>query len=444
MLKKITLILVLILALTSLTYAQDMMDLSGVDPSGQTITYWHQYSTDSAQGDTITALVQQFNETNEYGITVEEIFQGSYGPIEDLMETAILSGELPNLVAGYANAAASWSNEGVVINVNDLINDATWGLGDDLMGGLNFTILDVNGDADSMRVAWANQYSASVLFVNLDMIERLGFERRPPANMQEFRDIACAAAESGINGYPIKGGSSEFESYVATFGGNIYNTQTGEYDLTTPEVIATLEFFQALHADGCAYFGAERFFETADFARGENAFAISSTAGIPFVQSDFETNEIDDEWVIAPVPGATDDLADTVQVFVPSQVILASTPEQIVATWEFVKFLAQQEQQLEWASNTGYFHTRNDLEGVLTEDVFSNPRTPFSYYQASLDIITDPDISVYASPPLASYSGVRGLLGDVFSEITVGGADINELMADLTEEANELREDMDG
>ncbi len=46
--------------------AQD--DLASVDPSGQTIVYWHQFS--SAQLETMTALVEQFNATNEYGIIV--------------------------------------------------------------------------------------------------------------------------------------------------------------------------------------------------------------------------------------------------------------------------------------------------------------------------------------------------------------------------------------
>ena len=45
------------------------------------------------------------------------------GPIEDLMNTAILSGELPNLVAGYANAVAGWANEGVVVDIGRVLEN---------------------------------------------------------------------------------------------------------------------------------------------------------------------------------------------------------------------------------------------------------------------------------------------------------------------------------
>ena len=76
----------------------------------------------------MAALIADFNGSNAYGITVESQHQGHYGTIQDLMNTAILSGELPNLVAGYANAVAGWANEGVVVDINLLLNSPEWGI----------------------------------------------------------------------------------------------------------------------------------------------------------------------------------------------------------------------------------------------------------------------------------------------------------------------------
>ncbi|MCA9909929.1 MAG: hypothetical protein KC519_14830, partial [Anaerolineae bacterium] len=96
-------LLLVIVLFTSAAFAQD--DMAGIDPSGQTIVYWNQFT--SAQLETMTALVDRFNSTNEYGITVETLPQGNYNDIRELMNASIISGELPNLVAGYGNDAAS-------------------------------------------------------------------------------------------------------------------------------------------------------------------------------------------------------------------------------------------------------------------------------------------------------------------------------------------------
>src|SRR5690606_15775189 len=146
--------LVLALALSAvLVLAQD--DLGNIDPSGQTIVYWHQYSDGSAQGDTIALLIDQFNETNEWGITVEGIFQGSYDPISELMNAGIVSGELPNLVAGYANNAASYYRDGAAVDLNPYINDPTWGLTAEQLADLNMALVNFN-NVDEAQLAWPN------------------------------------------------------------------------------------------------------------------------------------------------------------------------------------------------------------------------------------------------------------------------------------------------
>ena len=48
-----------------------------VDPSGQTITFWHVWGSGST-GEGLTALVDEFNATNEWGINVEALDQGRH------------------------------------------------------------------------------------------------------------------------------------------------------------------------------------------------------------------------------------------------------------------------------------------------------------------------------------------------------------------------------
>lgn len=441
-------LLVLLLALApglSLVQAQSDMSYEGVDPSGQTVVYWHQYSDDSSQAETMAALIADFNSSNEYGITVEAIHQGSYGPIEDLMNTAILSGELPNLVAGYANAVAGWANEGVVVDINLLLNSPDWGIPPEEQAQLNFDLLNVNQldfpPFHGMRVAWANQNSLQVFYTNLDIVEALGFERRPPATLEEFETIACAAGASDMyQGYPLDTGTSHFESFVAAHGGVIYDGAADSYIFESAEVVAALELFTRMLENNCAYLFAERYQNTGDFAIGITPFAAGSSAGIPFITWDAATAEMTDEWVVTAFPGA-EGVGDIIQLFVPSQAILTGTPEAELATWLFVKYLAGVDAQLAWSGATGYFSIRNDIE--VTEADFTEPRMPFARFIEVSGILSDDSVSVYSSPGLPSYSAVRGLVPNVIAEVVNGDAAPADALAELNAEAAELHEELD-
>ena len=444
--KRAMILTLILLALgAGAAFAQGDTDYEGIDPSGQTVVYWHQYSDDSSQANTMAALIEEFNSGNGYGITVEAIHQGHYGTIEDLMNTAILSGELPNMVAGYANAAAGWANEGVVVDINLLLNSPMWGIPADEQNNLNFKLLNVNqldfSPFYGMRVAWANQNSLNVFYTNLDIVEGLGFERRAPETLAEFEEIACAAGASEMyQGYPLDTGISHFESFVAAHGGAIFDADAGAYIFESDAVVAAMEMFTRMLANDCAYLFAERYQNTGDFAIGITPFAAGSSAGIPFITWDAATAEMTDEWVVTAFPGA-EGVGRTIQLYVPSQAILTASPEAELATWLFVRFLAGSEAQLAWSGATGYFSIRNDIE--VSESDFTEPRMPYARFVEVQGILQDDMVSVYSSPGLPSYSAVRGIVPNTIAEVVNGDASAADALAELNQEANELHEDLD-
>ena len=443
--KKLIIALMFCVLTLGLAQAQDAPDYENVDPSGQTVVYWHQHAEDGSQGDTMARLIEDFNSSNEYGITVEAIHQGHYGTIHDLMNTAILSGELPNMVAGYANSAAGWANEGVVVDINDLINSPQWGIPMDEQANLNFDLLDVNqldfAPFFGMRVAWANQNSLNVFYTNLDIVEALGFERRPPATLAEFEEISCAAGASEMyQGYPLDTGISHFESFVAAQGGAIFDDDSGEYIFESAEVAEALGMFTRMLDNNCAYLFAERFQNTGDFAVGLIPFAAGSSAGIPYITGDAATAEMTDEWVVTAFPGA-EGVGRTIQLFVPSQVILTASPEAELATWLFVRYLAGAEAQLAWSSATGYYSIRNDIE--VSESDFTEPSMPYHRFLEVQGILADEAVSIYSSPGLPSYNAVRGVVPNVIAEVVNGDASVADALAELNEEVAELHADLD-
>ena len=54
---------------------------AGVDPSGQTVVWWHNHS--GSREENLLPLIEEYNQSNAYGITLEAQNQGSYDRSEE-------------------------------------------------------------------------------------------------------------------------------------------------------------------------------------------------------------------------------------------------------------------------------------------------------------------------------------------------------------------------
>jgi ABC-type glycerol-3-phosphate transport system substrate-binding protein len=270
------------------------------------------------------------------------------------------------------------------------------------------------------------------MVVNLTMLGELGFDG-PPETFEGFREVACAAAQmtgpSGedIQGFPIPNESTEFEQFVASMGGSIFDGE--QYTFTRDEAIATFQMYQDLYNEGCAYIPESRFGNTDDFALGLNPMATTSTAGLPIIAGGFEESGVEADWIVTTTPWTEGNR--TIQIFVPSVIVIASTPEQQLATWLFVKFLASRESQVQWTQATSYFPMRRSANEDLQEFEANNP-----YYAASNALLNDETINVYAAPQVLSYGTVRGLVAEAMANVTANGMDVTEAATALNDAAN--------
>jgi ABC-type glycerol-3-phosphate transport system substrate-binding protein len=441
--RKVALLVLLVTAVLVIG-AASAQDMSGIDPSGQTVVYWHQFRDGSAQQTAMNAIIEDFNTNNEWGITVEGTAKGGYSDIQAAMETAIQSGEMPNLVAGFANAAASWGFDGVVVDLWPYANDPTWGFSAEELADVNPALLALNtlnyDPYDNTLIAWPNQVSAQVMVTNLDMAEALGFEGAP-TTFAEFKDLACAAAamegDVDVKGYGFSGDSSEFEAFVAANGGNIWDAEAGQYTFTTPEVVEVFQLFQDLYSEGCGYFSDQAFGWQADFNIGANVMFQSSTAGYTFIIDGF--TDYTANWGISLFPTGEGD-AQILQAYSPAIALLTSTPEAQLASWLFLKHMSNVESQIAWSTGTGYFPLRISATESLEPDDFARPDI-YPYYTQALGYLNDADLPKYFSPNLISYNGVRGLISEAVQNVTTNGMDVNEVAAGVEEEANALLEE---
>jgi D-xylose transport system substrate-binding protein len=408
-----------------------------VDPTGQTVTFWHAMSS-GANLEGITAVVDEFNASNEYGITVEQVSQGSQSDLETAVNGAIATGELPNLTQGFPNGLVLWNSLGVISPLNDLMADPNFGMSDEEVSAIFPGPISSGTLPDGSQVGIPMHQSAQVIFYNHTWAQELGFDG-PPQTSEEFKEQACAAAAAnledddpnndGTGGYVYFPDASMVSPWIWAFGGEYVNEAGDAYDLNNETVLEVALFFKDLFDNGCTLFTPS--FPNPEFAARQALFATSSTAGIPFQRGAMEDAGNDDEWGTIAYPGP--DGTQVVDAFGQMVGIVGTNPEQDLASWIFLRYLTSPETQAEWIGYTSYFpsQTTTDVGDLPEEDPI---------WAGALELLS----LGKAEPNLAAHGAVRGQIRDAFFAIldAADEAEIQTILDDLNATAAETVADL--
>lgn len=467
---------------------------AGINPAGQTIVWWHNHS--GSREARLKVLVSEFNANNpcvemdesgnpvllpddttrvlysfqldengspardaDGNLILEETSlagqpsrlylqaenQGGYDDIRDKVTGSIAAGELPAaLLVGYQNDQAFYQLNNTLVNLDDYMNDAHWGITAEEQSQFygSFFNQSIFPLFDNARLGFPPNRSMEVLFYNQTWLEELGFSG-PPTTPEEFREMACAAAEAngdGTGGYILRDDASALASWTYAFGGDVLAEDGLSYNYAGDATVQALAFLKQLYDDGCAYFFTEGF-PNPQFAARKAIFAQGSSSGIPFYGSDVaavaeEQGREPDVWGVAAIPHTT---ADPVQnIYGGDVMITANTPEQQLGAWIFIRWFTIPTVQAEWDIISGYFPTRQDTVEYLTDYLTENPQwaqavslLPYSYYE----------------PQLISYTAARDGAQAAFNEIMQLPAgwtndDITAILTTLTDTANATEEEL--
>ena len=407
---------------------EEVMEELAVDPSDQTVLFWHVWGSGSA-AEGIAQIVQEFNDSNEWGITVEAIDQGNQGDLQDAVNAAVATGELPNVTPGFPNAIATWHSVGVIAELNDFINDEHFGLTAEEQDAIYQANLASGLLADGTQIGMPIHQSANVLFYNHTWAQELGFDA-PPATADEFKEQACAAAAAnneddnpdndGTGGWVSRGvGASDVASWLFAFGGSFLNEAGDGYNMNNEQMQAVALFLKDLRDNDC-WFVIDGF-PNPEFAGRQALFATSSTAGLPFQASAFEDAGNDDEWGLVAFPGPDGNVA--INAFGQLIGVVDQNPEVNLASWIWLKHFTSPEIQAQWINFSAYFPSQSTTEQFMGNYVAENP-----IYATGLEL------SQYgqSEPNLASWGVVRGEISDAFNAIIAAdAAEVDSLLADL-------------
>lgn len=409
-----------------------------VDPSGQTIVFWHSMSS-GANLEGMDAVVAEFNATNMYGITVEAISQGRQSELETAVNGAITTGELPNLTMGFPNGMSTWYGLGVIAPLNDFVNDADFGLSADAQAAIFPGPYSSGTMVDGTQIGIPMHQSAQVNFYNFTWAQELGFDS-PPATSAEFKEQACAASAANnadddpdnddTGGYVLFPSASTIVPWVAAFDGGFLNDTGDSYTMNSQAAIDVGVFLKDLLDSGCTIFTPS--FPNPEFAGRQALFATSSTAGQPFQQSAMDEVENDDVWGAIGFPGPNGTIA--VNAFGQMVGIVATNAEQDLASWIFLQYLTSPETQATWIGYTGYFPSQSTTD--VADRAASDP-----IWSGALALLP---LGV-AEPNLPSWGPVRGAIQDAYFAIldAEDEAGIIAILDELNDTAAELVAEME-
>ncbi len=384
------------------------------------IVFWHVLTKHLEKA--MLELVDEFNRTNPYGITVKPEYAGYYGDIYKKTIAAIAAGSPPDLAIAYQNMVSEYAQADAVVDLDPYIQSKKYGLSEEDLNDFfpAFLASDRYPAFGNKMLSFPFNRSVEVMYYNLDMLKEAGFDG-PPATWEEFDQI-CEAVTKDKDGdgqpdqfcYAISPSASTFDLWLFSRGGKPLSDDGKTIAFNDEVGLEVLTWLRNLVDKGYAYQISERYGDQTDFGNEKVAFTFGSSTGISYYEkavADPDTGEPKFAWGVT-LPPQTPPNKATVG-YGPSVAIFKTTPEKQLAAWLFVKWYTEKEQTLRWAQASRYMPLRKSAaEDPSMQKFFEeNP-----VYKQAFDILQ------YAKnePSIAGWQEVRGLIGDMLVAVISG------------------------
>ena len=385
---------------------------------GLKIRFWYVGRPD----DRIASLAAEFNRSQAQGVAVQAQSFWGYGELSEAFESAINTGNPPDVLAVYNYQAASWARGDLLVDLSPYQSDAKWGLSASEQE--DFYPVFWTQDlllAEGTRYGLPFRRSAWLMFYNQTWARELGF-KTPPVSPQEFERQVCAAAKAnrsdadaandGTGGWAISTEPQTFTAWLYAFDGVMLNAQ-GRYAFQTSQAAAALTFLRKLADNGCAW-ASQYPHPNASFAN-RRALAISASTGAIADQAALMGT---DEWLVLPFPSVGEQ--PSLVTYGPSLAVVHTSPERQLAAWIFAKWLVSPENQAEWLRFDEGLPTRKSALPLLSERARQSAQT-----SAALALLP------YArtEPPLASWSLARWATSDALTQLFTASFSADQIPA---------------
>ena len=411
----------------------EMADASEVD--GTTISFWH--SMGGVNGQAIDTLVQKFNDENEYGITVEAEYQGSYDDALNKLKSAQIGNMGADLVQVYEIGTRFMIESGWIVPMQSMVNADEY----------DTSVLEPNLAAyytiNDMLYSMPFNSSTPLMYYNKDMFDAAGITEIPDS-LEAIAQIGDKLLDSGAQEVMSLGIYGWFfEQFIGKQGLEYANNGNGRTEAATAVAFDEngaaaniLNEWKNLYDLGYApNVGKGGDACLADFSAGKSAITLGSTASLKQILQDVD-GKFEVGTAYFPKVKSTDE--GGVSIGGASLWALDNNdPKKLRATWEFVKFLISPESQAFWNAETGYFPVNVDAHD---EDVFKENIEKYPQFETAIDQLHD-SAPQYAGALLSVFSEARAIVESEIESMLNGNETVDEAVDSMASQINDAIEE---
>ena len=391
-----------------------------------TIEMWHYMN--GKQADALQAIVDEFNSTNDKGITVNAVSQGGIPDLNKKVITAAQSDSLPSIVNVYPDVATGLIEQDKIADLTDYIVDEKVGMEDDFKNDFieNF-VAEVSQWGEGKVYGMPMTKSTEVIYVNKTLLEKLGYtmEDVKDLTMEKLAEISKKANEElGIAGFGFDSSSNAFISSLKMDGKDFVEID-GTINVDNEWVREYMEFFKTNTEKGYFRIAGEDKYLSGPFSNQQVLMYQGSSAGYSHIKTNdaFELTAIE----VASFEGKDQAVIQQgASLFVTKDV----PAEQQYAAYEFIKFLTSTEKTAEFATATGYLPVRKsaaELDNVkaIIEDKTSLYGQIYAVAQEGLNY-------AYYTPAVNNAQSARTVVQEKYEAFVSGNiADMETLISDI-------------
>ena len=347
------------------------------DSKEYNITFWAKNDTNVTQANIYNQAIRDFEELYP-NIHITMKLYTNYINIYNDVITNISTGTTPNVCITYPDHIATYmTGENVVVPLDDLIDNSSYGLGGSKVlfdSPTEEEIIPQFYDECAIGgVHYALPYmrSTEACYVNKTYVEALGFEMPEVLTWDFVWEVSEAAMARNADGTFAINNQNTMIPFIYKSTDNMlitmlrqrgagYSTVNGEVEIfndTTTEILSTV----AQHTSTGAFSTFKISGYPANFLNaGQCIFAVDSTAGATWMGTEAPNVDIDEskiidfETVVYPVPQYDVENPQMISQGPSVCVFNKEDPQEVLASWLFAQYLLTNSVQIAYSETEGY------------------------------------------------------------------------------------------